>query len=1377
MDGKKVYQIQINGITESVNAVEALNKQLDALDARIKTLETSNVKINATSSGGGSNASALSEEAAIQKEINKLKAEGATLDAKIVAAQDEVYKKVDATKQLYKETIADQKALAAQERLTADAYSNTMQGMKQHLADLKAVINTTDLGDSDQIKKMTQDAGELTKKLKEMEEAYGQFGRNVGNYKSAAEGFKGLTIEVNGVTRSFDNAKQALMTLKKERDTLGIGMGKTSKEFKELDEIVKQLQSDINDMSKSSAAMDNLLDTMESFAAIGTISTGFASLFGADSTEIEKSIQKMVAFQNVLKGIEVINKQIQTREGVGGWIAPFTAQIDKATAKTLVFNRALLGTGTAAKVAAKGINLASKALKGLASMGILIVIEAVISKVMDLVESFNKLSATEKAQKEAEESMSKAYGEGMAKITQYKVKLDSFNGSKKEEKKLVEELNKEFGNTLGTYKTIAEWQDVMKKKSDLYVQSLIKQAKAQAALNSVTAAYAKLMQVQMGIANGDYDGIWNKIFGKSGEARLVEAQREVEQMTKMLEDSQKELEEFNKNNKLGDYSPQIKKNATKTKNAVEEAQKTLSQLEIRLMNEGLNKKLRQLDEEERQTINKLKENGRKTGTAIQQVQRSYAQLRAKEIEEYLRTLEEKINKSAQDIQKIQFEINTNEIKNQISELQNTLEKMSSDQPIRNTLLASTEIKETKKLYKVDDTKIEFARSYENLFRISEATNKADEYYKFLLNYVKDKDKELFQDIADYNQAIYNETDEEQKKVYMKGLEDTFKKVADMVEKEYANELLYVRNYTQKVDQTLSESFAYRINSEKEYDKHYRQELMNNIAAQGKLNEQLKQQSVSAATEAESERYRIQMSGLTATRKAVEDGMKAIENTYKVVGLEGIETIKDSNRKVYEQYHDLFAKTVEIDAQIEDAKDQHKKKLEQITKDDNNRIKKNEIDTANEISNEQEKTFNNQIENLRDAQSKINEILSKQPQYNALGIVNVGATKRQYKEIEDAAKNMIQEIVVQQALLNIAFSRGLINPTAMNAIKSQFNDLLASYKQMLASIENETKQVMPQLIQSCQVYINGLMDAFNTIMNAVWDAQDVAFDKEQEQIEKTNEALENALDKQQEIVEQHKDAIDDIESELATARGDRRQHLIDQLNAEIAAQRAAQKEEQKIQKQKEAQQKKQDALELKRKKAQYNRDLLQAVVNGAMAVTYASMNTWPIPAIPMMALAAATTAAQVAIMAANKPYAKGGQLDGGVAQGKRHSEGGIPVLGGRASIEGGEFITNRQTTAKNVDLLEYINAKHRKLDIDDFIDFYSSGKSKKVITSMSPRHKYADGGQLPMLANDYNFDDRLLNAFEDYSNRPVVVSVVDINNKQEDVRRVQTLAGL
>ena len=77
-----------------------------------------------------------------------------------------------------------------------------------------------------------------------------------------------------------------------------------------------------------------------------------------------------------------------------------------------------------------------------------------------------------------------------------------------------------------------------------------------------------------------------------------------------------------------------------------------------------------------------------------------------------------------------------------------------------------------------------------------------------------------------------------------------------------------------------------------------------------------------------------------------------------------------------------------------------------------------------------------------------------------------------------------------------------------------------------------------------------------------------------------------------------------------------------------------------------------------------------------------------------------------------------------------------------------------------------------------LEFYSSGSVKKNIMKMSPKAKFADGGYIPpTLSNNIDLDDRLMSAFENYSNRPVVVSVVDITNKQEDVRRVQTLAGL
>lgn len=302
---------------------------------------------------GGSKSSSsavMSEEVALQKELNALKNEGTKLEAKQVAYQDESYQKVLAQKDILKEIVNDQKAIAAQERLQADTYSNTMNGMKQKLADLKASIASTDLGDSDQIQKMTKEANELTNKLKEMEEAYGQFGRNVGNYQSAAEGFNKFKITVGGVVREFGSAREASKQLRMELLSLDGG----TKKAQELREAIQQINSELQDIGKSSVAMDKMLDTMEGIVAVANVGQGIRGLFGVDDAEMQKSIKNLVALQNVLKGIESINKQINTGEGVGGWIKPFTVGIENATNKLLVYNRALLGTGKAAKVAAAG---------------------------------------------------------------------------------------------------------------------------------------------------------------------------------------------------------------------------------------------------------------------------------------------------------------------------------------------------------------------------------------------------------------------------------------------------------------------------------------------------------------------------------------------------------------------------------------------------------------------------------------------------------------------------------------------------------------------------------------------------------------------------------------------------------------------------------------------------------------------------------------------------------------------------------------------------------------------------------------------------------------------------------------------------------------
>lgn len=1380
MANQRTYSITINGLTESVKAVDALNDSLKNLEERIKSLEGKTVNVGAKSSGGGSKSSstsALSEEAKLEKQI-------AQLEEKRIAHSKQIYQNYLAAKDVLAETEKDQKQIAASERLAAKNYSNTIQGMKQELADIKQVMQTVDLGDSDQMKQMVDRANELNSKLKEIEQSYGQFGRNVGNYASAADGFQKISINVGGTVREFNNAREASRTLNNELKAMAVNGQNNTEKYKQLRQAVMEMESAMNDAKKP---MDNLMDAMQSFTAIASVGQGLSALFGIDDTEIQRSIQKLVALQNVLQGLQTIQTQMQTKEGIGKWIAPFNSGIDTATKKALVFNRAILGTGTASKVAAVGVKLFSKALKVAFSAGILIVVDLLIEGLMKLVESFNKVDEAAERQKETQKQMAEAYGNAQGKLIKYKAVVDNFNGSKEQEKKLVEELNSEFGATLGTYKSLAEWQDVLKKKGDAYIQTLVNQAKAQAALNEVTAAYMNLEDVKQKAASGEYSR-WYQT--EAGDRRR--AANEIEKANKRIADAEKRLkaiitenEEYAKKHGLGDFAPQIAKNGKKSADAAKKAQEDIRKKQIDAMKDGLNKTLMQLDEEERQTLNKLRENGNKTNQMVKQTQEAYTQLRINAISEYLNKLTKTVEDSQKKIAGIRFQIDTKDIELQVNEIEELIRKMTDNvAPINNTLTTKLEYEASANGIKQED--LYFANLFNFEKNKAQTEKEIKEYYKWLENYVSTLSEEVKQELSYKN----IETGES---------ELDYDKVEKYIEAHYKRELDLLSSYGYQEIATLESSFAFRMSAIKDYDKKYIDEIGRALDEELNLKQEAAKKDEQNQLTALDESYRTERNALEMRKAEIEDSLKAIselnineneklKENFKKSHAEEIKNLEETNAFKIETYGDYY-KSLQMslekqqkktNKQLEEIEIQHGEKMAQINEEYQQKLTQIEVDIDNRRTQNKQRYYDKQLSNYRDFLSKINDEASKQPVTDTagFGLVNIVQTKRNYKEILKAAKVTMDGIKADKDKLNKDFQNGLITAENYNATLNQLNDLEKETSQTAKTVSDNYKRVNAEFVQSCQLYLQEALNSFNTIMNAVWDAQEVQFDKEQEAIDKENEMLQEKLDKQQEIIEEHKNNVDSIEDELANSRGDRRQHLIDQLNAEMEAERAAQKEKERLAKLEEANKKKQDKLDKDRRKAQYKRDLTQAIVNGAMAVTYAAMNTWPIPAIPLMALAGATTAAQIAIMSANKPYAKGGQLDGGVAQGPRHRDGGIKVLGGRAEIEGGEFITNRLTTEKNVDLLEFINSKKKRIDVNDLIDFYSSGTIKKSIMKMSPKKAYADGGYIPpILSTNIDLDDRLMSAFENYSNRPVVVSVVDITNKQDDVRRVQALAGL
>lgn len=1270
MANTKEYKIVINGLTESISAVESLNKQLDALDKRINSLQSQNIKLN-TSSGGKS---ALSEEEAIQREINKLKKEGETLDAKIVAAQDEIYKKVDATKQLYKETVADQKAMAAEERLIANTYSNTMQGMKSHLADLKAAINTTDLGDTEKISQMTKEANELSNKLKEMEQAYGQFGRNVGNYaEGVAEGLSKVKVNVGDTVREFDNAKQASKELGNELKTMAVNGQQGTKEFKDLQKAVASLNSDIKDATVSSRAMDNLLDTMQSFAAIGSVTKGFSALFGFDDTEIEKSIQKLVALQNVMQGIEKINQQMNTGEGIGGWLSKGNEAVDNLVAKLTGANKAQLALNastTAGKTASEGLaaaetaqaaatstaTVATKALSvALKTIGIGLIISAVAYLVTYWKEIYKWFTDTIPALKNLATWFDKikavAMGVGSAIVnymvqplaTLVKVIQAVINGNFSEIPKIISEGVKKTFNLVGNYQ-----------------KGYYKETERQ------QEAHNKKMREQQKKANEDLLKDEEAKYGQSHkrtqeylkkQMKLVDkgSDEYKELQRKLWEDERKQKEEQQKKS-LSD----AKKNAKE----IDEAEKDLIQLRIANMKEGLNKTIKQLEEERKQKLAKVEADGKLVGERQAEINKYYD----KKIEEAKKEHAENVEKTY---------------------------KSMWDNIYSYSLETQRKITEaSKQTFEINSQNLEYGRS--KVF-----TDKQEKVGDISAYGIQGKNQ----------LSLGTQTELQLEEHNNKKLVETYKNRLEIIE----------QYWTERKDLTLKSENEIRNQEIELENQSFRREFseMNNHYKE--LNKEVKK-SLSAGTIVE----------------------------------EQAEEIRERNRKEFQERQKALVK-------------EHQNNLLQIQQN-----------SLNKMQNLTAEYYRERLQELRDFQTAIANLESKQPVYDKYGwgIINLSETKKNNENLLESYRKLSDEIVKLKRKLNADLKDNKITFDDFQNANRELDTFADSVGQKMDKVKYELSlgAQIGSFIQSINQYVQAGLQAVQTVLNAVDEYNTAMLDKEQETLDKENEALDKKLDEQEDIISKHKSAIDSIEDELANSRGDRRQHLIDQLNAEMQAERDAYKEKQRLEKEEQKLKEKQDDLDRKRKEAEYHRNINSIIVSNAMAVAngYAQQPFMPV-GLAMGTLALALGAVQLALAKAAKPYAFGGQLDGGQIVGNRHRDGGVKVLGGRAEVEGGEYITNRLTTAKNLDLLEYVNSKKKRIDISDMLEFYNGGRVKTSIQKV--RTKFEDGGYLPVLPSNVDIKEQLRDIYVMQDQRPVVVSVVDITNKQNDVRRVQTLAGL
>ena len=340
--------------------------------------------------------------------------------------------------------------------------------------------------------------------------------------------------------------------------------------------------------------------------------------------------------------------------------------------------------------------------------------------------------------------------------------------------------------------------------------------------------------------------------------------------------------------------------------------------------------------------------------------------------------------------------------------------------------------------------------------------------------------------------------------------------------------------------------------------------------------------------------------------------------------------KENEGKLKEYTENLNNAYVDYLEKVRTEQDIHNNKMTVMETNFQNQRKKAELDNLKTLQNAYADYYSSIINETEIGVASINRKIEKATKVNSFQIINLSQTRKGLKDLENAINATFDNIEKEKANLLNALNKGQISFEQYDALIGQLKSLETQATETADTIKQKMQNLTGEWWGSIDKLVQAVGQAMNSVLSSLSEIQSNEYDAMIERQQKYIDEYEKLLDKQKEITEKHASEVDSIEDELASSRGDRRQHLIDQLNAEIAAQRASLAEEKRIEKQREKEEEKQKKLEIEQARAKKRMQEAQAYINMAMAISMASVNSWPIPAIPMIALATATGLAHLRI---------------------------------------------------------------------------------------------------------------------------------------------------
>lgn len=409
-DKKKVYSITINGLKESVDLAKSLNDQLANIESTLKKIGNTKIKVEGeldvnkkaekkivsgantadSTTVGKEDLVQKEKELAIQKQITaEIKATGqaqASLTSEYKDALTEQMKQQEVVKDV-KQGIKDMFNGAKNE---AGQYTNTLAGLRAELRDLTKEQKSVDLG-SEEYNKLDDRILALTTNLKSLEQAHGDFRRNVGNYPTAEiEAFRAkfeelygnmqqLVQESNNLQRQLQNATpgtdeyeklstelknvQTRLTeakqnvdsfnnsLKATPKNFEIKVGSTVRNFSSVKEAVRTLTMDLQKLTFE--GKENTEEFEVTIQALGKLKTAISNTSG----EIGSYVGNAKGLSDTIEIMQGVTGLASIGQGLMGLFGGINSELDESISKFTNLTLIMQGIETQYKALQDGTSI------------------------------------------------------------------------------------------------------------------------------------------------------------------------------------------------------------------------------------------------------------------------------------------------------------------------------------------------------------------------------------------------------------------------------------------------------------------------------------------------------------------------------------------------------------------------------------------------------------------------------------------------------------------------------------------------------------------------------------------------------------------------------------------------------------------------------------------------------------------------------------------------------------------------------------------------------------------------------------------------------------------------------------------------------------